>query len=117
MSASKNVSAHTLKSDLTRLDPRAIDYGRFSELAAGLAQLDRSAYAAIGKDPLMPVMGLGLPDAPLCIMGRAPGRAEIAAGAPFLRASGRVLRRLRSAERRVGNAFVSPRRSRWSPYY
>src|SRR3546814_3026541 len=75
MSASKNVSAHTLKSDLTRLDPRAIDYGRFSELATGLAQLDRSAYAAIGKDPLMPVMGLGLPDAPLCIMGRDPGRA------------------------------------------
>src|SRR3546814_15391793 len=94
MSASKNVSAHTLKSDLTRLDPRAIDYGRFSELAAGLAQLDRSAYAAIGKDPLMPVMGLGLPDAPLCIMGRDPGRADIAAGAPFMGASGRVLHRL-----------------------
>src|SRR3546814_20157561 len=46
----------------------------------------------------MPVMGLGLPDAPLCIMGRDPGRAEIAAGAPFMGASGRVLRRMLIAQ-------------------
>lgn len=73
---------------------QAIDYSRFSELAAGLAQLDRSAYAAAGKDSLVPVMGLGLPTATLCIMGRDPGRAEIAAGAAFMGPSGRVLRRM-----------------------
>ena len=76
----------------------AIDYGSFSELAAGLAQLDRTAYAAIGKDPSVPVMGLGPPNTPLCIMGRDPGRAEIAAGAPFVGASGRVLRRMLIAQ-------------------
>ncbi len=77
---------------------QAIDYSRFSKLAAGLAQLDRSAYAAVGKDSSVPVMGLGLPTATLCIMGRDPGRAEIAAGAPFMGPSGRVLRRMLTAQ-------------------
>ncbi|MEO6984431.1 MAG: uracil-DNA glycosylase family protein [Paralcaligenes sp.] len=76
---------------------QAIDYSRFSELAAGLAQLDRSAYAAVGKDFSVPVMGLGSPNAALCVMGRDPGRAEIAAGAPFMGPSGRVLRRMLTA--------------------
>lgn len=78
--------------------PQAIDYGPFSELAGGLVQLDRPAYAAIGKDATVPVMGLGPSNAPLCIMGRDPGRAEIAAGAPFMGASGRVLRSMLAAQ-------------------
>ncbi|TAL87830.1 MAG: uracil-DNA glycosylase [Candidimonas sp.] len=77
---------------------QAIDYSRFGALAAELAQLDRFAYAAVGKNSSIPVMGLGPPNAPLCIMGRDPGRAEIAAGAPFMGPSGRVLRRMLTAQ-------------------
>ncbi|GAB2890768.1 uracil-DNA glycosylase family protein [Paralcaligenes sp. KSB-10] len=82
--------------------PQAIDYGRFSELAATLAQLDRPAYAAAGKDSSVPMMGLGPASATLCIMGRDPGRAEIAAGAPFMGASGRMLRRMLTAHTNRG---------------
>jgi len=64
----------------------------FRRLAAGLDRLDLAAYAAAGSDPLMPILGLGPADAPLCFFGRDPGGDEVRLGQPFVGSSGQLLR-------------------------
>ena len=75
---------------MTRLAPALARELR--RLARTLDQLDRAAYAACGRDPLAPVIGLGPADAPLCIMGRDPGREEVRLAQPFVGAAGQLLR-------------------------
>lgn len=64
----------------------------FRRLAAGLDRLDREAYAAASRDPLVPILGLGPADAPLCFFGRDPGGEEARLGLPFVGSSGQLLR-------------------------
>lgn len=61
-------------------------------LARTLAGLDAQAYRACGRDPFEPIIGLGPADAPLCFMGRDPGREEVRLGQPFVGAAGQLLR-------------------------
>lgn len=61
-------------------------------LAAGLQHLDHNAYAAAGRDPHEPVVGLGPRTAPVAFFGRDPGREEILHGVPFIGAGGRQVR-------------------------
>lgn len=65
----------------------------FAKRAAGLRQLDRPAYEKHGRDPLVPIIGLGPKNARLCIMGRDPGDDEVRLGQPFVGASGQMLRK------------------------
>lgn len=64
----------------------------FRTLAAELEQLDGDAYAAAGRDPLEPVIGLGPREAAVAFFGRDPGREEIVHGVPFIGAGGRQVR-------------------------
>ncbi len=64
----------------------------FRRLAAGLDRIDGEAYAAAGRDPLLPILGLGPADAPLCFFGRDPGADEVRHGQPFVGSSGQLLR-------------------------
>ncbi|RZS81471.1 uracil-DNA glycosylase family 4 [Pigmentiphaga kullae] len=64
----------------------------FRRLAAGLDRIDGEAYAAAGRDPLVPILGLGPADAPLCFFGRDPGADEVRHGQPFVGSSGQLLR-------------------------
>ncbi|MDX3905063.1 MAG: uracil-DNA glycosylase family protein [Pigmentiphaga sp.] len=64
----------------------------FRRLASGLDRLDRDAYAAAGRDPLTPILGLGPVQAPLCFFGRDPGGDEVKHGQPFVGSSGQLLR-------------------------
>ena len=66
--------------------------GEFQSLADGLTNIDRRAYLDCGKDPRMPVLGLGPRDARICIMGRDPGKQEACAGRPFIGAAGQKIR-------------------------
>lgn len=61
-------------------------------LAQNLDGVDRSAYAAAGKDPCEPIFGLGPADANIAFFGRDPGREEVEVGKPFVGAGGRQLR-------------------------
>jgi uracil-DNA glycosylase len=61
-------------------------------LARTLAALDVAAYAACGRDPFEPIIGLGPANAPLCLMGRDPGREEVRLARPFVGAAGQLLR-------------------------
>jgi uracil-DNA glycosylase len=61
-------------------------------LAATLDQLDVDAYQACGRDPMEPIIGLGPVDAPLCFMGRDPGREEVRLAQPFVGEAGQLLR-------------------------
>lgn len=61
-------------------------------LAGTLDELDRAAYEACGRDPLQPIIGLGPRAAPLCIMGRDPGREEVRLAQPFVGEAGQLLR-------------------------
>lgn len=72
------------------LDPALAE--RFRALARSLDGIDLAAYRECGRDPLQPVIGLGPVDAPLCIMGRDPGREEVRLGLPFVGGAGRLLR-------------------------
>ncbi|VCU70448.1 Uracil DNA glycosylase superfamily protein [Pigmentiphaga humi] len=64
----------------------------FRDLAVQLDHTDRAAYAAAGRDPLVPILGLGPADAPLCFFGRDPGAEEVRHGEPFVGSSGQLLR-------------------------
>lgn len=81
---------------------------QFRALAAELEQLDGDAYAAAGRDPLEPVIGLGPRQAAAAFFGRDPGREEIAHGVPFIGAGGRqvrgVLHRRRHGRELAGTA-------------
>lgn len=61
-------------------------------LARGLDQLDIAAYESCGRDPSEPIIGLGLANAPLCVMGRDPGREEVRLAQPFVGEAGQLLR-------------------------
>lgn len=65
---------------------------QFARLAATLDGIDVAAYRECGRDPLQPVIGLGPADAPLCIMGRDPGRKEVRLAQPFVGGAGQLLR-------------------------
>jgi uracil-DNA glycosylase len=54
--------------------------------------IDVDVYAASNRDWRDPVIGLGPHDAPLCIFGRDPGRAEVERGLPFVGRGGQLLR-------------------------
>jgi uracil-DNA glycosylase len=75
---------------VTRLEPAVARELR--RLARTLDQLDRAAYEACGRDPLHPIIGLGPADAPLCIVGRDPGREEVRLAQPFVGGAGQLLR-------------------------
>jgi uracil-DNA glycosylase len=75
---------------VTALDPAVARELR--RLARTLDQLDRAAYEACGRDPLAPIIGLGPDRAPLCIMGRDPGREEVRLAQPFVGEAGQLLR-------------------------
>ncbi|MCW0425097.1 MULTISPECIES: uracil-DNA glycosylase family protein [Xanthomonas] len=66
---------------------------RFRALAAQTDGIDTAAYAACGKDPLDPIIGLGRRDAKVCILGRDPGRSEVEHGAPFVGSGGQLVRK------------------------
>lgn len=65
---------------------------QFARLASTLDGIDVAASLAFGRDPLRPVIGLGPADAPLCIMGRDPGREEVRHAQPFVGGAGQLLR-------------------------
>jgi uracil-DNA glycosylase len=76
---------------------------RFQTAAAGLTGRDDAVYHAAGRDPTMPIFGLGPADAPLMFFGRDPGRDEVHVGVPFIGAGGRQVRRV-LCDRRPGQA-------------
>jgi uracil-DNA glycosylase len=61
-------------------------------LARTLDALDVQTYRACGRDPLAPIIGLGPANAPLCFMGRDPGRREVELAQPFVGEAGQLLR-------------------------
>ena len=65
----------------------------FRELAEQTEGIDEAAYKAFGKDPLVPIIGLGPADAPIAFFGRDPGREEVRYGEPFIGAGGQLVRR------------------------
>lgn len=68
------------------------DPAPFRRIAESLPGIDREVYAACGKDPLVPIIGLGEPDARLGFFGRDPGRDEVQHGMPFIGAGGQKVR-------------------------
>ena len=54
--------------------------------------IDLAVYAAHGRDWRDPIIGLGPPDAPLCIFGRDPGRTEVEHGLAFVGRGGQLVR-------------------------
>jgi uracil-DNA glycosylase len=66
--------------------------GELRRLARTLDALDLDAYRACGRDPFEPIVGLGPADAPLCFMGRDPGREEVRLALPFMGQAGQLLR-------------------------
>lgn len=64
----------------------------FRRLARTLENLDVATYREFDRDPLQPIIGLGPQDAPICFMGRDPGREEIRVGLPFVGGAGQLLR-------------------------
>jgi uracil-DNA glycosylase len=77
---------------------------RFRAAAADLPGRDEAVYAAAGRDPADPVLGLGPVDAPIAFFGRDPGRDEVHVGAPFIGVGGRQVRRVLH-ERRFNTPF------------
>lgn len=75
-------------------------------LAATLDQLDVATYRACGRDPLQPLVGLGPADAPLCIMGRDPGREEVRLAQPFVGEAGQLLRAGLHAQLHPGQPYT-----------
>ena len=69
------------------------DIAAFRALAAQLDRIDVDVYAAHGKDPLEPIIGLGDRRCRLAVMGRDPGRHEVEYGTPFIGAGGQLVRR------------------------
>jgi uracil-DNA glycosylase len=66
--------------------------GELRRLARSLDALDLDAYRACGRDPFEPIVGLGPAKAPLCLMGRDPGREEVRLALPFMGQAGQLLR-------------------------
>lgn len=64
----------------------------FARLAGTLEGIDVAAYREYERDPCQPVIGLGPARAPLCIMGRDPGREEVRLAQPFVGGAGQLLR-------------------------
>jgi uracil-DNA glycosylase len=64
----------------------------FRQEAERTVGIDLAAYAAHGRDWREPVLGLGPPDAPLCIFGRDPGRSEIEHNLAFIGHGGQLVR-------------------------
>lgn len=78
----------------------------FAQVAGTLDGIDVSAYREYGRDPLQPIIGLGPADAPLCIMGRDPGREEVRLGLPFVGGAGQLLRAGLHAQRDPGAGYT-----------
>lgn len=70
----------------------AAQRGAFRLEAGRTTGIDLAAYAAHGRDWREPVFGLGPPDAPLCIFGRDPGRAEVEHASAFIGRGGQLVR-------------------------
>jgi uracil-DNA glycosylase len=70
----------------------AAEAKEFRRLARTLENLDVATYREFGRDPLQPIIGLGPQDAPICFMGRDPGREEVRLGLPFVGGAGQLLR-------------------------
>lgn len=66
----------------------------FRAAAQDLPGIDVDAYAAWGKDPLDPILGLGAPTRRIAFFGRDPGRDEVRRGEPFIGAGGQLVRRV-----------------------
>jgi uracil-DNA glycosylase len=64
----------------------------FRARAAQLEGIDREVYAAFGKDPLEPIIGLGDPQCRIGFFGRDPGRDEVQHGMPFIGTGGQKVR-------------------------
>jgi uracil-DNA glycosylase len=64
-------------------------FRREAELIDGI---DIAAYAEHGRDWRDPIIGLGPPNAPLCIFGRDPGRTEVEHGVAFVGRGGQLVR-------------------------
>ena len=60
----------------------------FRRLAAAIEGIDTEVYAACGKSPFEPVIGLGDINARVGFFGRDPGRDEVQYGMPFIGAGG-----------------------------
>lgn len=66
----------------------------FRAAACDLQGIDIDAYAASGKDPLDPILGMGAPTRRIAFFGRDPGRDEVRRGEPFIGAGGQLVRRV-----------------------
>lgn len=64
----------------------------FVPLARDLTGIDEPVYAACGKSPYDPIIGLGAPDVRVAFFGRDPGRDEVQHGLPFIGAGGQKVR-------------------------
>ena len=62
-------------------------------IASGLERIDREVYEAVGRDPLEPILGAGIPGSSVCLFGRDPGREEVRHALPFVGAGGQKIRR------------------------
>ena len=61
-------------------------------IASGLERIDREVYEAVGRDPLEPILGAGIPGSSVCLFGRDPGREEVRHALPFVGAGGQKVR-------------------------
>lgn len=92
-------------------------FEEFSGLADNLDGIDREVYEKFEKNPLLPIIGEGNPQASLAFFGRDPGRDEVRHGIPFIGAGGQKIRQTLyqhlhdvslpdfAASIRVGDAF------------
>jgi uracil-DNA glycosylase len=55
--------------------------------------VDRAVYRAAGRDPSVPILCAGAPDARVCIFGRDLGASEVRHGQPLCGPAGRAVRR------------------------
>ncbi|HEY0634628.1 MAG TPA: uracil-DNA glycosylase family protein [Gammaproteobacteria bacterium] len=72
------------------IDKKTLD--EFRRLAAVLDGIDTEVYAAYGKSPLEPVIGLGDINARVGFFGRDPGRDEVQHQMPFIGTGGQKVR-------------------------
>lgn len=79
----------------------------FRHEAGRIAGIDLAAYAESGRDWREPVIGLGPPDAALCIFGRDPGRTEVEHGIAFVGRGGQLVRGALH-RRRLGETAAAP---------
>lgn len=65
---------------------------QLAALAPGLDCPDVACYHRHGRDPCMPLVGLGQPDARWCFLGRDPGEQEVRLQRPFIGPAGQKIR-------------------------